>query len=378
MAEPSEPRPRRASLRGRGREILLGEPRREDPLHDELHAAEVMLEDADEDAGVAPALDVTGPAIEEAVAPPASSDEAMLPVVPVAVGAARWLADDDGPPLTGHTTQPATGAHVPDHPAEVPAPLGGADAMLPPPESEGPPGNWLPVPVAESGELPVLVDDEALRRLAAQIERLQDELAEADTLDPEAVTAWQRQLFEAGALLLASRANYETSRLIATGVQTEMNRQRRVRADVARYRPLLLNYILGWGIAWVVLMALKGAVVGIAEALNLTLVAAAYYPALFGVLGALLAAYLALERHAVRRRDFDPLHVTGYLISPLLGGAAGLLAFLALGLANHRVLDDSMTDMERVVVWVVCAVAGLNQSAILGRIGSLFRRERGD
>ncbi|HML24689.1 MAG TPA: hypothetical protein PKD09_23750, partial [Aggregatilinea sp.] len=235
------------------------------------------------------------------------------------------------------------------------------------------PGQHLPVAYGAYGELTAVVDDEALRRLVAQIEALQDELAQALDFDPAAVEEWQRQLFEAHMHLMQSRTAYEAARMTVVGIQTEMNRQRQVRRDVMRYRPLLLNYIVGWGIAWGVLMALKSMVVGVADTIGLSLVAAAYYPTLFGILGALVGSFLALERHAVRERDFDPLYITGYLANPLLGAAAGLLTFLAFGLANHNALDGTTTDLERIVLWIAAAVIGLNQSAILRRAASLFR-----
>ncbi len=259
--------------------------------------------------------------------------------------------------------------------AEDPAPRAHS---LPSPEISGPPpGERLPV-AHSFGELAAVVNDDTLRRLVAQIEALQEDLAGALEFEPDAVEAWQRQLFEAHLYLMRSRVNYEAARMAVIGIQTEMSRQRRVRADVMRYRPLLLNYLVGWGIAWIVLMALKGMVVGVADTIGLTLVAAAYYPALFGILGALVGSYLALERHAVRQRDFDPLYITGYLANPLLGGAAGLLTFLAFGLANHNMLDGSATDLERIVLWIAAAVVGLNQSAILQRVAVLFSRSASD
>ncbi len=256
---------------------------------------------------------------------------------------------------------------------DVPGARVNADALPVPVFSEPSPVERLPIAYSYA-EMATVIDDEMLRRLTAQIEALQDDLAQSLEFNPVVVEVWQRQLFEAHMQLVQSRVFYETARMAVVGIQTEMSHQRRVHSDVMRYRPLLLNYIVGWCIAWIVLMALKGMVVGIADTIGLTLVAEAYYPVLFGVLGALVGSYLALEQHAVHQRDFDPLYITGYLASPLLGGAAGLLAFLVLGLINHHVLDGTITDLERIVLWIVAVIVGLNQSAILRRVSVLFSR----
>lgn len=420
MSEQNDRR-RRVSLRGKGREILTGGPPDEPPddgvdaralrltpqeaaslwaleaaSADESVASPMLLEDGDlipawqqgapEVAGDLPAASEPSDPAPDA---PADLPEAEEPVPDVeqAVAGAR-----DG--VTGtieQTPDPedlrpyflpefdriadlrATTRTVEEEESRSPETLPDA-GTLPAPEISGPPpGERLPVAYGYAG-LATVIDDEMLRRFLAQIEALQDDLAQALEFDPAVVEAWQRQLFEAHVRLVQSRANYEAARMAVVGIQTEMNRQRRVRADVMRYRPLLLNYLVGWGIGWVVLMALKSMVAGIADTIGLTLVAAAYYPALFGVLGALVGSYLALERHAIRQRDFDPLYITGYLANPLLGGAAGLLVFLAFGLANHHVLDGTTTDLERIVLWITAAVVGLNQSAILRRVAALFPR----
>ena len=124
-----------------------------------------------------------------------------------------------------------------------------------------------------------------------------------------------------------------------------MNRQRRVRADVARYRPLLLNYILGWGIVGR-LMALKGAVVGIAETLNLTLVAAAYYPS-NSACSARCWRRTSPWSATPRRRDFDPARDGLHHESAARWRSRAARLLGPFGLANHRVLDGSVTDMER-------------------------------
>ena len=145
-------------------------------------------------------------------------------------------------------------------------------------------------------------------------------------------------------------------------------------ADIARYRPLLLNYMVGWVIALGVLFLLKALFVGVGEAVGVSIVGVLYYPLLLGIAGALLAGYLTLERHATRLRDFDPIYISWYLFNPLLGGVMGLLAFLVASIANEDLLRDSATEAEYAITYLLCVVAGMNQTPILRAVHDVLRR----
>jgi hypothetical protein len=104
------------------------------------------------------------------------------------------------------------------------------------------------------------------------------------------------------------------------------------------------------------------------------IVGAVYYPILFGVLGSLISGYLTLDRHTTRLRDFDPIHISWYLFTPLLGGVMGLLMFLLYSIANQDVLSESATSLERAISWILAVVAGMNQNTVLGQMNDLFKR----
>lgn len=223
--------------------------------------------------------------------------------------------------------------------------------------------------------LTTLIDDERLKRLSQQIDALHEELIQQVQGDRSATDVYQQELLQASSMLLESRANYDESRAIVYRIRAELNRQRKVRADISRYRPLLLNYYLGWGVAWLVLMALRSMFVGVAEAIGVKLVGAAYYPVMFGVLGALISGYITLDRHTTRLRDFDPIHISWYLFNPLIGGVTGLLTFLLYSIANQDVLRESAaTPLELAVVWILCVVAGMNQNTVLRQVNNLLKR----
>lgn len=222
--------------------------------------------------------------------------------------------------------------------------------------------------------LDLLVDDDRIRKLAEQIEALQEELAQQVYADRDAADVYQQELLQANSLLLASRQNYDDARAVVYRIRTDMNRQRKTYADIMRYRPLLLNYYIGWGIALVVLFLLKALFTGVTDAVGVGVVSALYYPMLLGIGGALVSGYLTLERHTTRLRDFDPIHISWYLFNPLLGGVMGLLMFLIASIANEDLLQESATRPEYAITYLLCVVAGMNQNNVLRRLNDLLKR----
>lgn len=309
-------------------------------------------------------------------APPAAPDDAQPlaerePAVPVRAAPALY------------ETHPAVESLTPDTPeawssepraatlaeAET-APTAAAQDAAAPPESAV--AGLSPSP--SEAAAPLLVDDERLRKLAAQIEAVQDDLAHRPSGDASVVLNFQGVLADASRMLAESRGNYEAVRATVYRVRTEINRQRKTDADIARYRPLLLNYMVGWVIALGVLFLLKALFVGVGEAVGVPIVGALYYPLLLGIAGALLAGYMTLERHTTRLRDFDPIHVSWYLFNPLLGGVMGLLAFLIVSIANEDLLRESATEAEYAMTYLLCFVAGMNQTPILRAVHDVLRR----
>ncbi|RPJ02279.1 MAG: hypothetical protein EHM39_02190 [Chloroflexi bacterium] len=222
--------------------------------------------------------------------------------------------------------------------------------------------------------LKMLVDDGRIRKLSQQIEALQEELAQDVYSDRGTADEYQKELLRASSLLLGSRANYDDARAIVYRVRTDMNRRRKIEFDIRRYRPLLLNYYVGWGIALVVLFLLRELFTGVTEAVGVEVFAALYYPMLFGIVGALISGYLTLERHTTRLRDFDPIHVSWYLFNPLLGGVMGLLMFLLASIANEDLLQQTASDGERAITNLLCVVAGMNQNNVLRQLNDLLDR----
>lgn len=450
MDAPNDERRPRATLRGKGRAILLGQR----PLPSENVAPPDQTPPAERDAlrldpaslrlsaeetralfdlrAPLPVLDETLPLMPGRPAAPPPREPEPAPAVQRPAPAARavpeveealadlpdWLtasgqaddvpvivgrdktsappaAPDDAQPLAERESPvPARAAPVPYEPhpavesltpgtpeawssepkATTPAEAEPAPPPAPPRAAAPESAAAEPSPPASEAAAPPLVDDERLRKLAAQIEAVQDDLARRPSGDADVVLGYQQALADASRMLAESRESYEAVRATVYRIRTEINRQRKTDADIARYRPLLLNYMVGWVIALGVLFLLKALFVGVGEAVGVPIVGALYYPLLLGIAGALLAGYLTLERHTTRLRDFDPIHISWYLFNPLLGGVMGLLAFLVVSIANEDLLRDSATEAEYAMTYLLCFVAGMNQTPILRTLHDVLRR----
>ena len=396
---------RKASLRGKGREIFLG-PQASDENADATPAPAEDAPDltADETSALLELLS------DAPTAPPPSADALPYP--------------DELPPSSGFERQEAVplGERGPTRPAaedSAPAQPASPDVQALEPEmpetwteEKAPPeptpitpigdeGGLAPTangqlawedPFAHRGKRPeahklfpetdpadpallyMLVDDERIRQLDTLIEKLLEDLSDCCRAPTEAVEAYRKDLLYANGLLMASRENYDDARAIVYRVRGEIARQRQTEADIARYRPLLLNYYLGWFVTLAVLFLLKALFVGVAEAVGVNALSALYYPALSGIGGALISGLLTLERHTSVLRDFDPMHVSWYLLNPLLGGVMGVLMFLLVSVANDDLLRETANPSETAIAYLLCVVAGMNQSVVLHRLDELRRR----
>lgn len=443
-----EGRPR-ASLRGKGRQILLGQ-------HSDEQAEEPVRQEAPQTNASSGPIDASALALtpEETEAlldfspnSPAYEPETSLPVPSPNVPAQEnWVPDwmkefpeteavepisleQEALPLGERPTQPSNTDETPYYPSSEIEDLTPTEPELWPkvpetdlvvePQSESPSSAMVPsaiqqhqgglvVPdnaVVEATSAPgiddpfapvirrqgsralfgttrepdpallnTLVDDERLKELWKQIDALHEDLISNVQGDRGSTDVYQQELLQASSLLLASRANYDDARAVVYRIRADLNRQRRVEKDVVRYRPLLLNYYLGWVIALGVLIMLKGMFTGVADAVGVTLLSAVYYPMLAGVIGSLISGYLTLERHTTKLRDFDPNHTSWYLFNPLLGGAMGLLMFFLTAIANEDLLKETATPLENAIVWLLCVLGGMNQNAVLRQLNDLWKR----
>lgn len=234
---------------------------------------------------------------------------------------------------------------------------------------------------ADTSLLEQFVDDERLRELWDMIEAVQEDLVEYPSADRRATDVYQQELLKASGLLLQARENYDDARAIVYRIRADLNRERKVQADIVRYRPWILNYIIGWGIALVVLALLNGAVENITDTLEVPFFANAYLPTIAGAFGGLFIGYTTLNKHTSIRRDFDPIHLPWYLFSPFVGGLMGFLTFLFAAVTIEATVNADLTSSDAlsgggIFLWILIAfLAGMNQNVVV----NMFRnRNRGD
>lgn len=241
---------------------------------------------------------------------------------------------------------------------------------------------FAPTRPADGTLLGQLVDETRLHELWDLIEALQDEVVEQITGDRERTDVYQQELLIASGLLLESRENYDDAKAIAYRIRADLNRDRQVSEDIRRNRPLVLNYIVGWGIALVLLALMNGLVKNIADNIEAPFFAAAYLPTVFGAAGGLFLAYSTLHKHTSVRRDFDSIHLPWYLFSPLVGGLMGFLVFL-LSVAvvtttvTQDITDSATLGSSPVVIWALAFVGGMQQNWVISWLQSLRGRISG-
>ena len=221
-----------------------------------------------------------------------------------------------------------------------------------------------------------LVDDGRIHTLWNMIEILQEDIAEQVRLSPERGEIYQQELLQASDLLLRSRENYDDARAIVFRIRADLQREAQIEADIQRYTPILVTYIIGAFITSIVLGLLSAVVEDILQEIDAEFFAAAYLPTIFGVAGGLFLAYTTLNKHTAVLRDFDRAHIWWYFVSPLIGGLMGLMTF-TLWLATvitttTQEIDNLDTVMQYpAIVWVLAFLGGLQQNWVVNRLRAL-------
>lgn len=351
MPDSDSPRPTRASLRGKGRAILLG-GHIEPPLDpDDLAPLQTPSSSVppQEFAGDRPLFEAPGPSIGAIQSPNEVED-----------------APDLGEPREGGLVYEPGVAPLPE---AVGDPFGSGVAR---PRSLA---LFQQTTAPDPDLLERLVADANVIQLWQQIDALHEELINEVRGDRCETDTYLDELLQASGKLLEKRENYDDARAIYNRIRADLNRRRKVERDIAHYRPRLLKYYLVWSVVWAALMLTGQALIERTGLFSPAGVPLVFYPVMFGVLGALVSGYLTLDRHTTHLRDFDPLHVSWYIFNPLLGAVMGLLMLLLYAVVNQDVIQPGAAEpMEHAVVWLLCALAGMNQHAVLRHMFRLLDR----
>ncbi len=261
-------------------------------------------------------------------------------------------------------------------------------ARLIPPGSEPLPDGFSPdldrMTPPDPELLTRLVTDDKLERLWGDIELLQSELSERVQGNQARLDVYQRNLLQASTLLLNDRAHYDDVRAMLYRIRVQLAHDDQVRQSIRRYKPQILIYLALAALLWLILMALEPLFSRFAaDVLGLSAIGFLYHATLFGMLGAILSAYFALNKHTVHDLDFDPTHLSWYLTSPLIGLAMGLLTALLFGAIALSIVGGEA--MQRAgglsaypfLLWIACFLAGFNQDTLMSMFRRLFSLLRG-
>ncbi len=227
------------------------------------------------------------------------------------------------------------------------------------------------------------VTDERLDGLWGEVEALQADLAQATPGSRARYDTYQKEVLQAYTLLLQNRANYDDVRAIVYRIRGELRQDARSAEAIQQYRPRLLIFFVISLLIWAGLMLLEP-VFGrfVTDTLDVRLLALLYHPTLFGVLGAILNGYFTLNRHMIHERDFDPVHVSWYVMNPLVGAIMGLLMALLFGTGIVSTVGISALAQEPAgqypfLLWVLCFLAGYNQNVVMRLLSWTFDQLRG-
>ncbi|MEP7288928.1 MAG: hypothetical protein ABI947_24510 [Chloroflexota bacterium] len=237
---------------------------------------------------------------------------------------------------------------------------------------------------AESDEQPSdtilkqLVTNQRLRDLWHQMDALQEEVIQNVRAERSMTDAYQQDLLYASTLLLNSAANYDDAREIVYRVRGDLARERKVFADIRRWRPPIAVYYAAWTILVVLASRLDPQFRALVPE-SIPIMKLAFTPILFAVLGALFNGIMALISHSTVRRDFDPLYVSWYLINPMIGGLLGLIVFVFFVVTGTSftptlVSDPSMTNAQTpLVIWLLAFIVGWQQNTAVQLLNGFLK-----
>jgi hypothetical protein len=222
------------------------------------------------------------------------------------------------------------------------------------------------------------VTNQRLRDLWNQIDALQEEVIQNVRADRSVTDVYQQDLLYASTLLLQNTANYDDARQIVYRIRGDLMREKKVEADIRRYRPPLVLYYAIWLIL-VFLLARADPQFRELMPESLPILKLAFPPIIFAILGSLVNGLLALLSHTTIKRDFDPLYLSWYLINPLLAALLGLVIFIFFVVTGTSFTPNLMTDQDvatsqaPLAIWIVAFIVGWQQNTAVQLLNGFLK-----
>ena len=236
---------------------------------------------------------------------------------------------------------------------------------------------------ADEAMLRRFVTPQRLNDLWSQLEALQEEVVQQVRATRIGTDAYQQDLLFATTILLESPSNYEEARQIVYRVRADLQRERRVLADIKRFRPRILAYYVAVCLITFLAIGLDPAFRAAMPA-SLPILKMGLLPILFGVFGASFNGLMALHEHTTVRRDFDPIHASWYFLNPFIGGLMGLVVFIFFVVTGSTFTPNLATNQEMadaqapLVIWLLAFIVGWQQNILFNLLNRFLKTFLGD
>jgi hypothetical protein len=192
-------------------------------------------------------------------------------------------------------------------------------------------------------------------------------------------------------LLLAGAQYFDNAEQLVIQVKARLRLEEKVRQWSRSRGTWLAVYLVVW---FAVLVVIIGATLGsnAVERMTGTMpewIVGAVLPMLFGGLGATIGALWVLNKHIVKKRDFDPIHTPWYVTNPFMGLMLGIVTYLVLRVGSAGLISLSGISEQpdftapSLVLYVICVIVGFQQNVLwtlLDRLVNLLipQREKED
>lgn len=360
------PEPNEASVIGRGREEMI--PERGDPFaYDELDPRDLTPED------------LARLYAEEEAAPAEEEPRFIGPPEDHGLGAVGPPLPEDLDPAAAET-EPEVEAEVEAEPAR---PVRFSTAMpLPSPVADLEPEPESPDLAADEALVGMLVPDARVRSLWERADVLRSRVYE-EVENLQLATRLLDKIERARNMLMAGRENFEEAERMLAEVEYRIHHARRVREWSRTLGVRLLFYEVAWALlivaGMVFLPVLVPRMFPAASADSLQDIHVALITMLWGGLGGVVGALVALRTHVARDQDFDRQWSIWYLTNPLMGIVLGAFIFLIVRAGLFALLPSSGGEIQS--TWLVYALgwlAGFQQNVaydLVERVVRIFEVE---
>lgn len=220
------------------------------------------------------------------------------------------------------------------------------------------------------------------RALHQEIDGLYKQAATEFASPPEKAERALSMLREARQVLLDTPEEYVSAEYRTMQVRAMLDRMQTSRKKGVIYGPRILLYQAGWLVVLLALLVFAGPLTQwITQVGNVTGAALMnLYPIvntmIWGGIGGIVGALYALWWHISEQQDFDPHHLTWYLVQPLMGVVLGGIIFLILAggflILQVDLTDEKATQGARLLPYLTAVLAGFRQNFVYQQFDRLI------